>query len=200
MSKFLPKSVQVLIDELSKLPSIGPKSAQRLAIHLLHSPSSRVRPLGEALLNLRENVEFCNKCWNIAESNPCGICISDERNHEAICVVENILDVFAIEKTREYKGLYHVLHGALSPIDGVGPDQLKLTELFNRLNNSSVKELIVATNPSLEGEATALYIQKHLAENGVSVTRIARGLPVGGDLEYADEVTLGRAISGRGAF
>jgi len=194
-----------LIEELSKLPGIGPKSAQRLAMHLLHSPESKIDALGKSVLALKENLVFCETCWNIAESNPCKICTDELRDKGILCVVEDILDAQAIEKTREYKGLYHVLHGALSPIDGIGPDQLKLKDLFNRIKvrrNSpgAIKEVILATNPSLEGEATALYIQKDLRDFDLKITRIARGLPVGGDLEYADEVTLSRAISGRGEF
>lgn len=200
MSNLLPKSVRNLIDEFSKLPGIGPKSAQRLAIYLLHSPASRVVPLGEAVLGLKENVIFCNECWNIAESDPCRICDDPMRDHSIICAVEEILDVVALEKTDEFKGVYHVLHGALSPIDGVGPEQLKVLELFERIKKGGVKELILATNSSLEGEATALYVQKHLLELDVKITRIARGLPVGADIEYADEVTLGKALQGRGEF
>jgi len=200
MSKFLPKSVRDVIEELSKLPGIGPKSAQRLAIHLLHSPESRVRPLGEALLKLKDNVIFCEECWNIAESNPCGICSNIARDKSMICVVENILDVVALEKTGDLSGVYHVLHGALSPIEGIGPDQLKIEALIDRVKTGGINEIILATNPSLEGEATALYIQKLLREFPLKVTRIARGLPVGGDLEYADEVTLSRAITGRVEF
>lgn len=199
MSKFLPKSVRNLIEELSKLPGIGPKSAQRLAIHLLHSPESRIKPLGEAILGLKDNVIFCETCWNIAETNPCSICCDPNRDKGTICVVEEVLDVMALEKTLEYKGVYHVLHGSLSPIDGVGPEQLKFDGLFERARDG-VKEIILATNPSLEGDATALYIQRHLADLDVKVTRIARGLPVGGDIDYADEVTLSRALSGRGEF
>lgn len=200
MSKFLPKSVRDVIEELSKLPGVGPKSAQRLAIHLLHSPESRVKPLGEALLKLKENVIFCEECWNIAEHSPCDICDNPGRDKNVICVVEQILDVVALEKTLEFHGVYHVLHGALSPIDGVGPDQLKIEALLKRVGNGGVTEIILATNPSLEGEATALYIQRQLREFTLRVTRIARGLPVGGDLEYADEVTLSRALAGRGEF
>lgn len=202
MSNFLPKSIRNLIEEFSKLPGIGPKSAQRLAIHLLHSPASRVTPLGEAVLGLKENVMFCKNCWNIAESDPCAVCEDPMRDQRIICVVENILDVVALEKTGEFKGAYHVLHGALSPIDGVGPEQLKIAELFERIGSGSggVSEVILATNPSLEGEATALYIQKHLRELRVKITRIARGLPVGADLEYADEITLTKALQGRGEF
>lgn len=203
MSHFLPKTVRDLIDEMARLPGIGPKSAQRLAMHLLHSPESKIESLGNAVLNLKENLVFCENCWNIAESNPCKICTDEQRDRNVICVVEDILDAQAIEKTREYKGLYHVLHGALSPIDGIGPDQLKLQDLFKRIENAEVEkvsEIILATNPSLEGETTALYIQKHLQNFDGKITRIARGLPVGGDLEYADEVTLSRAMTGRGEF
>lgn len=200
MSKFLPKSVQRLIEELSKLPGIGPKSAQRLAIHLLHSPESRVQELGEAVGNLKKNVLFCEQCWNIAERTPCDICSGLQRDKSVICVVEEILDVVALEKTSEFHGVYHVLHGALSPIDSIGPEDLKLAELFERMKGGGVTEVILATNPSLEGEATALYIQKHLREFDAKVTRIARGLPVGGDLDYADEVTLSRALKGRAEF
>ncbi len=200
VSKFLPKSVRTLIEEISKLPGIGPKSAQRLAIHLLHSPESRLKSLGESVLNLKKNVVFCETCWNIAECSPCNICGDEARDKSIICVVEHILDVVALEKTAEFKGVYHVLHGALSPIDGVGPDQLKTEALFKRVEQGGIMEVILATNPSLEGEATALYIQKHLKSFDVKVTRIARGLPVGADLEYADEVTLGKALSGRAEF
>jgi recombination protein RecR len=201
MSKYLPKSVQNLIEEFAKLPGIGPKSAQRLAIHLLRSPESRLRPLGESVLKLKDNVVFCECCWNIAEQSPCGICDDSTRDKSKLCVVEDVLDVVALEKTREFDGGYHVLHGSLSPVDGVGPDQLKLAELFARVGEGSeVEELILATNPSLEGEATALYIQRQLLNNPVRITRIARGLPVGGDVEYADEVTLSRALTGRSEF
>lgn len=202
MSNFLPKSVRGLIEEFSKLPGIGPKSAQRLAMHLLHSPHSRISNLGDAVLGLKNNVIFCEQCFNIAEENPCRICSDHMRDKNIICVVEDILDAYAIEKTGEYKGLYHVLHGALSPIDGVGPEQLKIYELFDRIkkigNEIEKIEIILATNPSLEGETTALYIQKHLLELNVKITRIARGLPFGGDLEYADEMTLSKAMNGRG--
>lgn len=200
MSKFLPKSVQRLIEELAKLPGIGPKSAQRLAIYLLHTPDNRVKELGEAVSKLKENILFCEECWNVAESTPCDICSGPQRDKSVICVVEEILDVVALEKTGEFHGVYHVLHGALSPIDSIGPDDLKLAELFARVKKGSVKEVILATNPSLEGEATALYIQRYLRGLNVKITRIARGLPVGGDLDYADEVTLSRALKGRAEF
>jgi recombination protein RecR len=205
MSQFLPKSVRELIEEFSKLPGVGPKSAQRLAMHLMHSPESRIKALGETVLKSRDNVCFCENCWNLAENDPCKVCESSDRDQSLICVVEEVLDTVAIEKTREYKGAYHVLHGSLSPVDGVGPEQLKLTELHARVkgmadNGTPVTEIILATNPSLEGEATALYIQKQLREFDIKITRIARGLPVGGDLEYADEVTLSRAMEGRREF
>lgn len=201
MSNFLPRSIRTLIEEFSKLPSIGPKSAQRLAIHLLHSPESKIRQLGEAVLNLKKDTIFCEECWNIAEENPCIVCTNQERDQSIICVVEQVLDVVALEKTADYKGVYHVLHGALSPVDGIGPEQLKIENLFTRVQrNGGIREIILATNPSLEGEVTALYIQKHLKDSDIKVTRIARGLPVGGDLEYADMVTLSKAILGRTEF
>lgn len=199
MAKTLPKPVRRLIDELSRLPGIGPKSAQRLAIYLLHQPAGRLKDLGESVLGLKDGIVFCETCWNIAECSPCAICTDEQRESGTICVVEEVLDVVALEKTRDFNGVYHVLHGALSPIDGVGPDQLKIDALFERVRGG-LDEVILATNPSLEGEATALYIQKGLKDFDVRVTRIARGLPVGGDLEYADEVTLSRAINGRGEF
>ncbi len=200
MSKLLPKSVRNVVEELSRLPGIGPKSAQRLAIYLLHSPKSRVDSLGKAISELRDNVVFCEECWNISENNPCEICSDENRNNGIICVVEQILDVVALEKTSEFNGVYHVLHGVLSPIDSVGPDQLKIADLVARIKTGDYKEIILATNPSLEGEATALYLQKLLAGFDSKITRIARGLPVGGDLEYADEITLTRALAGRGEF
>ncbi len=201
MSNFLPRSIRNLIEEFSKLPSIGPKSAQRLAIHLLHSPESKIRQLGDAVLNLKKDIVFCEDCWNIAEINPCMLCSNTERDQSIICVVEEVLDVVALEKTSDYKGVYHVLHGALSPVDGIGPDQLKMENLFDRVRRKEgIKEIILATNPSLEGEVTALYIQKHLKDSDLKITRIARGLPVGGDLEYADMVTLSKAILGRTEF
>lgn len=197
MRNFLPKSVRELIEEFSKLPGIGPKSAERLTMHLLHSPHSRVEPFGKAVLGVREGVKFCGECWNIAEEDPCGICNDASRDCSIICVVEEILDVVAIERTGAYKGLYHVLHGALSPIDGIGPEELKIEALKKRLG--SVNEVILATNPGLEGEATALYLAKMIrdAMPSVKITRIARGLPVGGDLEYADQDTLSKAMNFR---
>lgn len=194
----LPPSLQKLIDELARLPGIGPKTAQRLAIHLLKSPHARIKPLGDALLSLQGGLSFCEECWYVTEVSPCNICTDQSRDKSKVCVVEEVLDVIAIEKTGKYKGLYHVLHGVLSPIDGVGADQLKMAELFTRLDRyPEINEIVLATNPSLEGEATALYIQKHLAEKEITITRIARGLPIGADLEYADSVTLGKALLNR---
>lgn len=194
----LPPSLQKLIDELSRLPGIGPKTAQRLAIHLLRSPHARIKPLGDALLSLQDGLSFCEECWHVTETSPCSICDDESRDKTKVCIVEEVLDVIAIEKTGKYKGLYHVLHGVLSPIDGVGAEQLKMAELFARLDrNPEINELVLATNPSLEGEATALYIQKHLAEKNITISRIARGLPIGADLEYADSVTLGKALLNR---
>ncbi|MFA4891651.1 MAG: recombination mediator RecR [Candidatus Gracilibacteria bacterium] len=204
----LPKSIKNLIEEFSKLPGIGPKSAQRLAMHLLKSPHSKIEPLGRAVLGLREGVVFCETCFNIADRNPCAVCSDSARDGSKICVVEEILDAAAIEKTGEYDGVYHVLHGVLSPIDGVGTDELKIAELVERVRKSfqngaggiCVKEIILATNPSLEGEATALYIQKLLREFDVRITRLARGLPTGGNIEYSDDLTLSRAMKGRGEY
>ena len=194
----LPRSLQKLIDELSKLPGIGPKTAQRLSVHLLRSPHARIKPLGEALLNLQDGLAFCENCWHVTETSPCAICIDPSREKTKLCIVEDVLDVIAIEKTHQYKGLYHVLHGVLSPIDGVSADQLKIAELFKRIEtNSEINEIILATNPSLEGEATALYINRHLEGRGIKISRIARGLPIGSDLEYADSATLGKALTNR---
>jgi recombination protein RecR len=186
-----------LIDALSRLPGIGPKTAARLAFYLLRVPDAEVFALADALRDLKERVVFCERCCNIAETSPCAICSSDERDQSIICVVEEPSDVLAIERTREYKGVYHVLHGAISPVDGIGPGQLKTTELLARLQVASVREVLLATNPNLEGEATAMYLARLIRPLGVRVTRLAHGLPVGGDLEYADEVTLSRALSGR---
>lgn len=197
----LPPALQKLIDELSRLPGIGPKTAQRLSVYLLRSPHQRIKPLGDALLNLKDGLAFCDECWNICEQSPCSICDDPGRDKSRVCVVEEVLDVLALEKTGNYKGLYHVLHGVLSPVDGVGAEQLKMLELFERIkNHPEIKEIILATNPSLEGEATALYIHKHLENTGIKTTRIARGLPMGSDLEYADSATLGKALLHRTDF
>ncbi len=189
--------VSRLIEELSKLPGIGPKSAARLTYYLLRIPEAEARALAEAIIAVKEKTLFCDSCQNITDTNPCAICASKERDHSIICVVKEPLDILALERTGQYKGLYHVLHGVLSPMDGIGPDDLKIKELLQRLKTGSVKEIILATNPNLEGEATAMYLQRLLSPFGVRLTRLARGLPVGGDLEYADEVTLTHALEGR---
>ncbi len=193
-----PQPVLRLIEAFSRLPGIGPKSASRLTYYLIRSQGDEATELAGALTELREKIQFCAVCFNITEHSPCPICQSDERDRSVICVVEEPLDVLAIERTREYKGLYHVLHGVISPMDGIGPEDLRIRELIDRVAESSVAEVIVATNPSLEGENTAMYVQRKLsARPGLRVTRLARGLPMGGDLEYADEVTLARALEGR---
>jgi len=194
-----PQAVQRLIDEFSRLPGIGPKSASRLTYFLLRGDGQQPRALAEALLQLKDQTRFCSVCFNItdAQADPCPVCADAARNSNLICVVEEPLDVIAIERTRGYKGRYHVLHGALSPVEGVGPEDLKIRELTTRVKTEPIREVILATNISLEGEATAMYIQKQLASFGVKITRLARGLPVGGDLEYADETTLARALEGR---
>ena len=186
-----------LIEEFHKLPGIGPKSAQRLTYHLLRAPADEARALAEAILEVREKTVFCSVCQNIADSDPCAICSNPERDHNAICVVEEPLDILALERAGAYKGLYHVLHGVISPMDGIGPEELKVQELLSRLRSGDVREVIMATNPNLEGEATAMYIARLISPLGVKVTRLARGLPVGADLEYADNVTLARALEGR---
>lgn len=194
-----PAPVIKLIDEFSRLPGIGPKTASRLTFYLLRNPAERSLALAEALGELHEKVLFCSKCFNIAESDPCTICSDEHRDRSTICVVEEPLDVLAIDRTREYHGLYHVLHGAIAPTEGIGPEDLKIAELVERVRGSEVeiKEIIIATNPNLEGEATAMYIVRQFEGKPVKITRLARGLPVGGDLEYADEITLSRALSGR---
>ncbi len=192
-----PKPVQRLIDEFSRLPGIGPKSASRLTYFLLRGDGQQPRDLAQALIELKERTRFCSVCFNITEADPCPVCADPSRSNGLICVVEEPLDVLAIERTGQFKGRYHVLHGALSPVEGVGPEDLRIRELIARVKAEPVREVILATNVSLEGEATAMYIQKQLAPLGLKVTRLARGLPVGGDLEYADETTLARALEGR---
>ncbi len=191
------QSVQALIDELGKLPGIGPKSAQRVAFYLLKIDKTEALRLAEAITAARMNSTWCRVCYNIADAETCDICRDAKRDQSMICVVEEPKDIVAIEKTREYNGLYHVLQGSLNPIDGIGPEQIRIKELLVRLSNEAVKEVILCTNPNLEGEATAMYISRLISPTGISVTRIASGLPVGGDLEYADELTLGRALEGR---
>ncbi|MGA8211515.1 MAG: recombination mediator RecR [Nocardioidaceae bacterium] len=189
--------VQDLIDELGRLPGVGPKSAQRIAFHLLAADPVDVRRLAQVLVEVKERVRFCSVCGNVAEEEVCRICRDPRREPAVLCVVEEPKDVVAIERTREYRGRYHVLGGAISPIDGIGPDELRIRELMPRLADGTVLEVILATDPNLEGEATATYLTRLLKPMGLRVTRLASGLPVGGDLEYADEVTLGRAFEGR---
>ncbi|MCK9251837.1 MAG: recombination protein RecR [Clostridiaceae bacterium] len=197
MARYAP-SIGRLITELAKLPGIGGKSAQRLAFHLLGQPEDQVSALANAILDARKTIRLCSVCCNLTDQDPCEICASPARDHTTICVVENPRDVASIERMHEYKGLYHVLHGAISPMQGVGPDQIRLRELLARLRqDDSVHEVILATNPTVEGEATALYLARLLKPAGILTTRIAHGIPMGGDLEYADEVTLARAMEGR---
>jgi len=190
-------AIQDLIDELGRLPGIGPKSAQRIAFHIIQSERVDVTRLADVLRTVKERVKFCAECGNISEEDLCRICQDPRRDASIICVVEEPKDVMAIEKTREFRGKYHVLGGAISPIDGVGPENLRIRELMIRLGNTEIQELIIATDPNLEGEATASYLIRQIKPLGVKVSRLASGLPVGGDLEYADEVTLGRAFEGR---
>jgi len=189
--------VQELIDQLGRLPGIGPKSAQRIAFHILQTESFDVSRLASVLVEVREKVKFCEICGNVSEETTCGICRDPRRDPAVICVVEEAKDVVAIERTREFRGLYHVLGGAISPIDGIGPDDLRIRQLITRLADGTVTEVIIATDPNLEGEATATYLTRLLTTLEIKVSRLASGLPVGGDLEYADEVTLGRAFEGR---
>jgi recombination protein RecR len=186
-----------LIEELHRLPGIGPKGAQRLAYHLLRASKEEAQALADAIIEVKEKITLCSTCQNITDVNPCLICADTARDVSSICVVEEPLDILAIERSRGYHGLYHVLHGSISPIEGVGPEQLKIRELLERLRDGVVREVIMATNPNLEGEATAMYISRLLQPLGVRVTRLARGLPMGGDLEYADDLTLARAMENR---
>ena len=197
LTSTIPRPVQILIDELSRLPGIGPKTASRLTYFLLRQPPEQSKSLADALVEMKERTRFCSICFNMTENDPCPVCSDEAREASVLCVLEEPLDVIAIEKTRVFKGRYHVLHGAISPVDDVGPDDLRIKELLNRLRDNKVREVIIATNPSYEGEATAMYLQKQIAPLGLKVTRLARGLPVGGDLEYADETTLARALEGR---
>ena len=186
-----------LIEEFSKLPGIGPKSAQRLTYYLLQSPPDRVETLAEAIKGLKQSLRLCSVCLNITDSDTCAICRDDNRDRSKICVVEEPSDILPLERTRKFRGLYHVLHGVISPGDGVGPDDIKLNELIARIQKGGIAEIILATNPNLEGDATAMYIQRMITIPQIQVTRLARGLPFGGDLEYADDVTLSRALEGR---
>ncbi len=192
-----PAALAVLIEELVRLPGIGPKTAQRLAFHLLKVSREQAAALAEAVVGLKDRTRFCTRCYNLAEEELCGVCLDPRRDSQLLCVVEEVNDLMAIEKSREYHGLYHVLGGSLSPLEGRGPDQIRAKELLTRLEAGGVREVILATNPNVEGEATALYLLRLLKPHPVKVTRIARGLPMGGDLEYADEVTLARALEGR---
>lgn len=207
MKDILPEQVRRLIEELSKLPGIGPKSASRLVFYLLSRPNIRIKELGEAIINLKINLKKCQQCFNISEKELCPICDDAERDKNTIMVVETALDVIALEKSRDYKGVYHILGGVIKPIEGIGPDELHIRELIERIKESNeIKEVILATNPNLEGEATAMFLAKKINDieeksgRKIFVTRIARGLPVGADLEYADEVTLSRALEGRREF
>ena len=190
-------AVQTLIDELGRLPGVGPKSAQRIAFHLLKVPVEDAARLAQAITEAKERVRFCRRCFNVSETDECGMCSDPRRDATVVCVVEDPRDVVAVEKTQEFRGRYHVLHGAISPIEGVGPEQLRVKELLARLEPEGIEEVILCTNPTIEGEATAMYLARLLKPLGVRATRIASGLPVGGDLEYADELTLGRALEGR---
>ncbi len=190
-------AVQDLIDELGRLPGVGPKSAQRIAFHLLKLPREDALRLARAISEAKDKVTFCTRCFNIAEAEECGICTDPRREPGTVCVVEEPRDIVAVEKTGEFRGRYHVLQGAISPIEGIGPDQLRVKELLARIEPEAIEELILCTNPNLEGEATAMYLARLISPLGVKVTRIASGMPVGGDLEYADELTLGRALEGR---
>src|SRR3990167_8984580 len=192
----VPKSVQNLIEAFERLPGIGPKTAQRLTYYLLHAPIEEARALATSAIEMKEKTILCSICFNIGEAEPCQVCSDSAREQSIIAIVEDPLDVLALEKAN-YKGLYHVLHGVISPLENIGPDQLHIRELLPRLKDGNIKEIILATNPTMEGEATAMYIQRLISPLGVRLTRIARGLPVGGDLEYADETTLSRALEGR---
>ena len=194
------EAVYKLIQELNKLPGIGPKSAQRLAYHLLRIPEEQAKLLADAILSAKQKTKLCSICFNVADSDPCLICRSDQRDRSKLCIVEQPQDIVALENTKTYNGLYHVLHGAISPTEGVGADDIRIKELMNRLQGSSVDEVILATNPNLEGETTAMYLNKLISPLGIKITRLARGLPFGTELEYADDVTLTRAIEGRQEF
>ena len=196
----LPEPLERLINELSRLPGVGPKTAQRLAFHMLRVDRLRADALAQAIVDLKARIGYCERCYNIAEGPQCAICLSPRRDQSVICVVESAFDVLAIERTAEFSGLYFVLHGVISPIDGVGPEQIHVPQLLDRVRDEAVAEVIVATDADIEGEATAVYLQRALQPSGVTVTRPAHGLPVGGDLEYADELTLARALAGRRSF
>lgn len=199
--KILPRSVEKLIESFEKLPGIGPKTASRLTFYLLHVPQIQLDQFSEALKILKTSTVYCSRCFNIGESDPCVICADINRDESTICVVEQPIDILSVERTGKYKGIYHVLHGAINPLNNIGPDEIKIAELLARLRSGKIREIILATNPNMEGEATAMYIARELKDQPlaitVKITRLAHGLPVGGDLEYADEVTLGKSLEGR---
>lgn len=190
-------SIEKLIESFEKLPSIGHKTAQRLAFYMLDQSKEEIKEFTDSIINAKNNLKFCSKCFYISDTDPCNICSNPKRDESVICVVEDVKDVIAMERTHEFKGLYHVLHGSISPMNGIGPEDIKIKELLARLMDGKVKEIILATNPRVEGEATSIYISKLVKPLGIKVTRIARGIPIGGDLEYTDEVTLAKALEGR---
>ena len=196
MSYYSP-SIEKLIESFEKLPSIGHKTAQRLAFYMLDISEEEEKEFTDYIINAKKNLHFCSKCFNISDTDPCNICANPKRDESIICVVEDVRDVIAMERTHEFNGVYHVLHGSISPMNGIGPDNIKIKELLSRIMNGEIKEIILATNPRVEGEATSMYISKLVKPLGVKVTRIARGIPVGGDLEYTDEITLTKALEGR---
>jgi recombination protein RecR len=193
----IAEPISRLVDEFSRLPGVGPKTASRLTYYLLRAPDDQAIALGEAIRQLKERLVYCEVCINVAEESPCTICANEQRDHSIICVVEEPLDVLAIERTGQFHGVYHVLHGAISPVEGIGPDEIRVRELMNRMSGGAVHEVVLATNPSLEGDATAMYLARLIGDGGPLVTRLATGLPIGGDVEYADEVTLRNALEGR---
>ena len=197
MSYYSP-SIEKLIESFEKLPSIGHKTAARLAFHMLNQNQEEINEFVSSIVNAKKNLKYCSKCYNISDTDPCPICANPKRDASLICVVEDVRDIIAMERTHEFKGVYHVLHGSISPMNGIGPDDIRIKELLNRLNESAgIREIIIATNPRVEGEATAMYLSKLIKPLGIKVTRIAHGIPVGGDLEYTDEVTLTKALEGR---
>ena len=197
MSYYSP-SIEKLIESFAKLPSIGSKTAARLAFHMLNASEQETQDFINSILNAKKNLKYCSKCFNISDTDPCPICENEKRNHASICVVEDVRDVIAMERTHEFKGVYHVLHGSISPLNRIGPEDIKIKELLNRLaGEEKIEEVIIATNPRVEGEATAMYLSKLIKPFGIKVTRIAHGVPVGGDIEYADEITLTKALEGR---
>ena len=196
MSYYSP-SIEKLIESFERLPSIGHKTAVRLAFHMLDLSEDETTEFVNSIINAKKNLKYCSKCYNISDTDPCPICSSPKRDNSVICVVEDVRDVMAMERTHEFKGVYHVLHGTISPMNGIGPEDIKIKELLNRIANNDIKEIIIATNPRVEGEATAIYLSKIIKPLGIKVTRIAHGIPVGGDLEYTDEVTLSKALEGR---